>query len=120
MSGPDPGEVDAGDVLTAPRDPLYVLRSIDVVLVDEEVEGLKQARLAYEPLVSSDEEKRTYAQFAAALARLVIDARVEGPLDHLDHAPTRQFVGGKIGIDAAAKQEAAEDDAEMRHGPMGK
>jgi 4-hydroxy-3-polyprenylbenzoate decarboxylase len=30
----------------------------------------------------------------------------EGPLDHLDHAPTRQFVGGKIGIDATAKLEA--------------
>jgi 4-hydroxy-3-polyprenylbenzoate decarboxylase len=29
----------------------------------------------------------------------------EGPLDHLDHAPTRQFVGGKIGIDATAKGE---------------
>src|SRR5215207_7540012 len=27
----------------------------------------------------------------------------EGPLDHLDHAPTRQFVGGKIGTDATAK-----------------
>jgi len=27
----------------------------------------------------------------------------EGPLDHLDHAPTLQFVGGKIGIDATAK-----------------
>ena len=27
----------------------------------------------------------------------------EGPLDHLDHAPTRQFVGGKMGIDATAK-----------------
>src|SRR5215210_5416906 len=27
----------------------------------------------------------------------------EGPLDHLDHAPTRQFVGGKVGIDATAK-----------------
>jgi 4-hydroxy-3-polyprenylbenzoate decarboxylase len=27
----------------------------------------------------------------------------EGPLDHLDHSPTRQFVGGKIGIDATAK-----------------
>ena len=26
-----------------------------------------------------------------------------GPLDHLDHAPTRQFIGGKIGIDATAK-----------------
>jgi 4-hydroxy-3-polyprenylbenzoate decarboxylase len=27
----------------------------------------------------------------------------DGPLDHLDHAPTRQFVGGKLGIDATAK-----------------
>ena len=27
----------------------------------------------------------------------------EGPLDHLDHAPTRQFYGGKIGIDATEK-----------------
>jgi 4-hydroxy-3-polyprenylbenzoate decarboxylase len=27
----------------------------------------------------------------------------EGPLDHLDHAPNVQFVGGKIGIDATAK-----------------
>ena len=27
----------------------------------------------------------------------------EGPMDHLDHAPTLQFVGGKIGIDATAK-----------------
>jgi len=30
----------------------------------------------------------------------------EGPLDHLDHAPTLQFVGGKIGIDATAKSPA--------------
>jgi 4-hydroxy-3-polyprenylbenzoate decarboxylase len=30
----------------------------------------------------------------------------EGPLDHLDHAPSRQFVGGKIGIDATAKWES--------------
>ncbi len=27
----------------------------------------------------------------------------EGPLDQLDHAPTLQFVGGKIGVDATAK-----------------
>ncbi len=27
----------------------------------------------------------------------------EGPLDHLDHATTRQFLGGKLGIDATAK-----------------
>jgi len=30
----------------------------------------------------------------------------EGPLDHLDHAPTLQFLGGKIGIDATAKSPA--------------
>jgi 4-hydroxy-3-polyprenylbenzoate decarboxylase len=27
----------------------------------------------------------------------------EGPLDHLDHAPTLQFYGGKLGIDATHK-----------------
>jgi 4-hydroxy-3-polyprenylbenzoate decarboxylase len=27
----------------------------------------------------------------------------EGPLDHLDHSPTLQFQGGKLGIDATAK-----------------
>jgi 4-hydroxy-3-polyprenylbenzoate decarboxylase len=27
----------------------------------------------------------------------------EGPLDHLDHAPTMQFLGGKLGIDATHK-----------------
>ncbi len=27
----------------------------------------------------------------------------EGPLDHLDHAPTLQFLGGKLGIDATRK-----------------
>jgi 4-hydroxy-3-polyprenylbenzoate decarboxylase len=27
----------------------------------------------------------------------------EGPLDHLDHAPGRQFIGGKLGLDATAK-----------------
>jgi 4-hydroxy-3-polyprenylbenzoate decarboxylase len=30
----------------------------------------------------------------------------EGPLDHLDHAPERQFYGGKIGIDATHKSPA--------------
>jgi 4-hydroxy-3-polyprenylbenzoate decarboxylase len=43
----------------------------------------------------------------------------EGPLDHLDHAPERQFVGGKLGIDATAKwpEEGARpwpDEIEMR------
>ena len=30
----------------------------------------------------------------------------DGPLDHLDHAPSRQFFGGKIGFDATAKWES--------------
>jgi 4-hydroxy-3-polyprenylbenzoate decarboxylase len=30
----------------------------------------------------------------------------EGPLDHLDHAPTLQFYGGKLGIDATHKGSA--------------
>jgi 4-hydroxy-3-polyprenylbenzoate decarboxylase len=30
----------------------------------------------------------------------------EGPLDHLDHAPSRQFYGGKLGIDATHKTQA--------------
>jgi 4-hydroxy-3-polyprenylbenzoate decarboxylase len=30
----------------------------------------------------------------------------EGPLDHLDHSPTLQFQGGKLGIDATAKGSA--------------
>ena len=33
----------------------------------------------------------------------------EGPLDHLDHAPERQFYGGKLGIDATHK--LPEEDA---------
>jgi 4-hydroxy-3-polyprenylbenzoate decarboxylase len=35
----------------------------------------------------------------------------EGPLDHLDHAPGTQFVGGKLGIDATHKlpEEGARD-----------
>jgi 4-hydroxy-3-polyprenylbenzoate decarboxylase len=48
-----------------------------------------------------------YAQVAFYVGANVDPARdvllSEGPLDHLDHAPSRQFVGGKIGIDATAK-----------------
>lgn len=48
-----------------------------------------------------------YAQVAFYVGANVDPARdvvvSEGPLDHLDHAPTRQFVGGKLGIDATAK-----------------
>lgn len=48
-----------------------------------------------------------YAQVMFYVGANVDPARdiviAEGPLDHLDHAPTLQFVGGKIGIDATAK-----------------
>jgi 4-hydroxy-3-polyprenylbenzoate decarboxylase len=48
-----------------------------------------------------------YAQVAWQVGANVDPARdvllSEGPLDHLDHAPTRQFVGGKLGIDATRK-----------------
>jgi 4-hydroxy-3-polyprenylbenzoate decarboxylase len=30
----------------------------------------------------------------------------DGPLDHLDHAPSMQFYGGKLGIDATHKSPA--------------
>ena len=48
-----------------------------------------------------------------------------GPLDHLDHAPERQFVGGKLGIDATAKwpEEGARpwpDEIEMSAGDPGR
>jgi 4-hydroxy-3-polyprenylbenzoate decarboxylase len=43
----------------------------------------------------------------------------DGPADHLDHATERQFIGGKLGIDATAKlpEEGARewpDEIEMR------
>ena len=45
---------------------------------------------------------------AVLLVGLIVDPKrdvivSEGPLDHLDHAPERQFFGGKLGIDATAK-----------------
>ena len=47
----------------------------------------------------------------------------EGPLDHLDHAPTLQFYGGKLGIDATHKgpdgghARVAAGDRDERRGP---
>ena len=40
---------------------------------------------------------------ARTSTRSATSSIAEGPLDHLDHAPERQFVGGKLGIDATAK-----------------
>jgi 4-hydroxy-3-polyprenylbenzoate decarboxylase len=58
-------------------------------------------------VVDAHVDVHDYAQVAFYVGANVDPARdvvlSEGPLDHLDHAPTRQFVGGKIGIDATAK-----------------
>ena len=58
-----------------------------VVVVDEWVE---RARLRG-GLLPRRRQRRPEARRAAS---------AEGPLDHLDHAPTLQFYGGKLGIDA--------------------
>jgi 4-hydroxy-3-polyprenylbenzoate decarboxylase len=60
-----------------------------IVVVDEHVD------------VHDYEQVLFYAGANVDPARDVVLAR--GPLDHLDHAPERQFVGGKLGIDATAK-----------------
>src|SRR3954470_8158129 len=60
-----------------------------VIVVDEHVD------------VHDYEQVLFYARANVDPARDVVLA--EGPLDHLDHAPVRQFVGGKLGIDATAK-----------------
>ena len=56
----------------------------------------------------------------------------DGPADHLDHATARQFLGGKLGIDATAKlpEEGAREwpdgdrderrDRRPRHAPVGR
>jgi 4-hydroxy-3-polyprenylbenzoate decarboxylase len=60
-----------------------------VIVVDEHVN------------VHDYEQVLFYAGANVDPARDVVLA--EGPLDHLDHAPERQFIGGKLGIDATAK-----------------
>src|SRR5437868_8704457 len=60
-----------------------------VIVVDEHVN------------VHDYEQVMFYAGANVDPARDVVLA--EGPLDHLDHAPERQFIGGKVGIDATAK-----------------
>jgi 4-hydroxy-3-polyprenylbenzoate decarboxylase len=58
-------------------------------------------------VVDAHVDVHDYAQVAFYVGANVDPARdvvlSEGPLDHLDHAPSRQFVGGKLGIDATAK-----------------
>ncbi len=58
-------------------------------------------------VVDAHVDVHDYAQVAFYVGANLDPARDveigEGPLDHLDHAPTRQFVGGKLGIDATSK-----------------
>ena len=60
-----------------------------VIVVDEHVDPHDYAQVAF------------YAGANVDPARDVV--LTEGPADHLDHATARQFVGGKLGIDATAK-----------------
>ncbi len=58
-------------------------------------------------VVDAHVDPHDYAQVAFYVGANVDPARdlvlADGPADHLDHATTRQFVSGKLGIDATAK-----------------
>ncbi len=58
-------------------------------------------------VVDEHVDPHDYAQVAFYVGANVDPARdlvlADGPADHLDHATSRQFVGGKLGIDATAK-----------------
>jgi 4-hydroxy-3-polyprenylbenzoate decarboxylase len=58
-------------------------------------------------VVDADVDVHDYGQVMWQVGANVDPARdvvlSDGPLDHLDHAPTMQFHGGKLGIDATAK-----------------
>jgi 4-hydroxy-3-polyprenylbenzoate decarboxylase len=61
-------------------------------------------------VVDAHVDPHDYAQVAFYVGANVDPARdvilSEGPADHLDHATTRQFISGKLGIDATAKTPA--------------
>ena len=61
-------------------------------------------------VVDAHVDPHDYAQVAFYVGANVDPARDvvlgEGPADHLDHATSRQFLGGKLGIDATAKSPA--------------
>jgi 4-hydroxy-3-polyprenylbenzoate decarboxylase len=58
-------------------------------------------------VVDAHVDPHDYAQVAFYVGANVDPSRdvvlTEGPADHLDHATTRQFLSGKLGIDATAK-----------------
>jgi len=61
-------------------------------------------------VVDAHVDPHDYAQVAFYVGANVDPARdvilTEGPADHLDHATVRQFLSGKLGIDATAKSPA--------------
>jgi len=61
-------------------------------------------------VVDAHVDPHDYAQVAFYVGANVDPARdvilTEGPADHLDHATTRQFLSGKLGIDATSKSPA--------------
>src|SRR5919108_1870283 len=61
-------------------------------------------------VVDEDVDVHDYAEVFFTVGANVDPKRdvlvTEGPLDHLDHAPTLQFYGGKLGIDATHKTPA--------------
>jgi 4-hydroxy-3-polyprenylbenzoate decarboxylase len=58
-------------------------------------------------VVDADVDVHDYGQVMWQVGANVDPARdvvlADGPLDHLDHAPSLQFQGGKLGVDATAK-----------------
>jgi 4-hydroxy-3-polyprenylbenzoate decarboxylase len=75
-------------------------------------------------VVDAHVDPHDYAQVAFYAGANVDPARdvvlTSGPADHLDHATERQFVGGKLGIDATAKlpeEGAREWPAEIEMSP---
>src|SRR6476659_6272837 len=60
-----------------------------VIVVDEWVDGHDYGEVAFRVGANVDPKRDVLI--------------TEGPLDHLDHAPTLQFYGGKLGIDATHK-----------------
>ena len=75
----------------------------------------------------------TRSSSASAQRRSARDVLLtEGPVDHLDHAPTQQFYGGKLGIDATRKGptegtrewppeiEMSRGGPRPRHAPLGR
>ena len=89
-AGPELDEQDSShDEAHTPSPTLWPLGFAIGIVVDAHVDPHDYAQVAF------------YAGANVDPARDVVLG--EGPADHLDHATVRQFVGGKLGIDATAK-----------------